>query len=93
MYRNIFISAIHSKKKVRITYLSPKDISTKTRVLAPLDLKEGKYHAWNFECREGGSDLHIPENDVLDMQIINEDFEPTLIVKGEVQWVFQRKWE
>lgn len=46
MFRDIFIEAIHAKKKTEIVYFSKKNASNTTRIVAPLDI--GPWRDWKW---------------------------------------------
>ncbi len=61
MYKEAFISAIHAKKKVRLTFYSKDDGGTIVRTCAPMDYgpsrraheKNDRYHVWDLRQRYG----------------------------------------
>lgn len=95
-----FISAIRSKNKIRVTFYSKKDQEELTRVCAPMDYgqsrvyKDGKdrFFLWDYDSDAGAHTLSILPEQVINMQFLEECFEPSGFVTWKPNWIVSRDW-
>jgi hypothetical protein len=95
-----FIRAIHGKKKVRLDFFSQQDNSYVTRICAPMDYgpsrrsgvdSKNRYHLWDYESADGPHPLSLKADQIRDIQITNEMFEPDF-VSWTPNWFVSRNW-
>jgi hypothetical protein len=103
MTREIFIRAIHEKRKVRVTFFSKEDSGTLTRVCAPMDfgpsrrahVKNNRFHLWDYESDSGMHTLSLEPEQIQCIEILNECFTPQEFVTwdtGRTTWFVPRDW-
>jgi hypothetical protein len=102
MIKDQFIQAIHSKKKLRITYFSKQDRGIIVRKCAPMDygpsrrskLKNDLYHLWNFDDSPAHTMSLNPEQ-ISKLEILDEIFNPAIFVTRDTsksKWFVPRDW-
>ncbi len=103
MYNHLdnFLKAIDNKLKVKITFNS-KDRGQITRFCIPFDFgpsqkkdsldRSSKYHVFDLNSPEGRHNLSINPNTVVDIEILEESFEPSEFVKWTPSWIYARDW-
>ncbi len=102
-YYSEFISAIHNKKKVMITFYSKEDRGSLKRKCAPMDFAIGrrersgivKYWFWDYESDEGPHTLGLSANQIRDLKVLEESFEPSEFITWNTrksQWAVKRDW-
>jgi len=82
-----FIEALKDKKKVRVKFNSRADGGVMERVCAPLaygpagELNDGqnRYWLWDYANNSGACALGLMPQQILDLQILKEDFDPTTL--------------
>lgn len=97
---DIFISAIHSLNKVRVTFFSHKDGADVTRTCAPMDFgpkaKENppkdRYHLWDFSSPSGAHTESLEANKIHSILILDEVFDPEDFVTWTPNWHVSRDW-
>lgn len=95
-----FIKAIKNKQKIRITFYSQEDMGNIIRVCAPMDFgpsrksldNTDKYHMWDYESDQGPHTLSLPQEQVKNIEVLSENFDPTEFVKWEPNWFISRDW-
>ena len=95
-----FIEAIHEKKKVCVQYYSKADSGVLDRVCAPMDygpgswIKDGlnRYWLWDYASNTGSHVLGLMPQQITDMQILTEAFDPSQLAAKPPQWAIPRNW-
>lgn len=98
---DVFIDAIHTKKKLRIRFYSEEDGGYIERVCAPMDYAAGKrihdgiprYWVWDFESDKANHSLPLRSERIEYMRNEGEDFDPASFVTWTTAWVISRNWE
>jgi hypothetical protein len=86
--KDIFISAIHSKNKVRITFFSKEDGRNLIRKCAPMD----RFHAWDYESDEKNHTLSLLPEQIVSIEVLSEMFNPSEFIRWEPNWIVTRDW-
>lgn len=95
-----FIEAIHEKKKVWVRFYSKADSGLLDRVCAPLDygpggeLKDGlnRYWLWDYASNAGPHTLDLLPEQIVDLQVLGEVFDPAQLDVRQAQWSIPRDW-
>lgn len=96
-----FLAAIRDRQKVCVRYYSNADGGVLDRVCAPVDygpddpVTDGLNRYWLWEFRENAASALIglaPEQ-MVDVRILGESFEPSVIVGVSRKWTVPRAWE
>jgi hypothetical protein len=99
----VFLDAIAGKRRLSVTFNSKKEGRELTRVCAPLDygpLRGGldqspRYQLWNLEGRKKPLNVVLSADEILDIKVLDETFEPADIVTWAFKpgaWAIQRDW-
>lgn len=94
-----FIHAIHDKKVISLKFNS-KEKGFITRLCIPFDYgpsrkyKGGldRYHLYDLDSPEEKHNLSILPEQVINIEILNKDFEPSDYVHWEPKWFIKRDW-
>jgi hypothetical protein len=94
-----FIEAINLKQVIRITFNS-KEKGVITRMCVPFDFgpsrkyKDGldRYHFCDLNSPEGIHTLSILPDQVMDISLINQNFEPSDYITWTPNWFIKRDW-
>ena len=70
MFQARFVTVIHEKRKIRLTFYSKEDADVVVRTCAPMDYgpsrrarqKDDRYHLWNYESDTGQHPLNLPSD-------------------------------
>ena len=100
MYKEAFIGAIHAKRKIRVTFYSKEDAGTIERTCATMDYgpsrraheKNDRFHFWDYDSDTERHVLSLSPEQVTDMRVLDEDFEPSEFVTWRTQWFIPRDW-
>lgn len=97
----VFLKAIDSMSKIRIIFDS-KSKGRITRVCLPFDFgpsqKDGaidrseKYHVYDLDSPDGPHVIPIAPNNIIDIEVLNEKFDPVEYVNWEPKWIDKRNW-
>ncbi len=93
MLKDRFLQARQVKHKIRITFHPKADAHTLMRICAPLDYGPGKvdqsdhFHVWADESVSGGHLLSLKPEQVVRIDILDEEFDPT-----DFMWFLSRDW-
>lgn len=95
-----FLEAIREKRKVRVRLYSVADGGVVDRVCAPLDYgldvarQDGlnRYWLWDYTQKVGSETLALLPNEILDLQMLGEDFDPASLRTGIDHWSVPRDW-
>jgi hypothetical protein len=98
--KDIFISAIHSKNKVRITFFSKEDGRNLIRKCAPMDFgpsrratnRADRFHAWDYESDEKNHTLSLLPEQIVSIEVLSEMFNPSEFIRWEPNWIVTRDW-
>jgi len=96
-----FLEAIDKKLKVRVTFDSiEKGIITRTCI--PFDFgpsqkinaidKSDKYHLLDLDSPEKPHPLPLDPDKILNIEVLNESFDPADYVKWTPRWIYARDW-
>lgn len=95
-YLDIFLEAVHTKKLISVTFNSKeKGIITRKCVLFDFGpskrdkVKIDKFHFWNIDSNHN---LPVLVEQIINMEILNEDFNPADYVKWTPNWHIKRDW-
>ena len=95
-----FIEAIQQKKKVTLRFYSKADSGVIDLVCAPLDygpaaeIPDGvnRYFLWDYTSNNGSHTLSLLPNQVLDIRVLGELFDPAQIDAQPPHWFVARDW-
>ncbi|MBC8002853.1 MAG: hypothetical protein H7X97_09730 [Opitutaceae bacterium] len=95
-----FIEAIHSRKKVSVRFYSEADSGPLDRVCAPMDygpggeIKDGlnRYWFWDYARTGGSHSLGLVPQQIIDLQVLGEEFDPVELNVRPPQWSIAREW-
>lgn len=96
-----FISAIHSQKKVRLTFYSKQDEDFLVRICAPMDYgpsrrpiadKGDRFHFWDYESDTKSHTLSLLPSQVKSIEVLNQTFDPAEFVTWAPSWFIARDW-
>ena len=98
--KDLFIQAIKSKKKVRLSFDSKEDGAPITRLCAPVDFgpsrrakdKSDRYHLWDYEGKRGPHIISIVVPRVIAIEILEEAFDPAEFAKKTWSLFIPRDW-
>ena len=96
----IFISAIHDKKMVRVQ-IDSKEKGAIERICIPFDfgpsrrnleINPDRYHFYDLDSPEGQHTLSITPNQLLEIEILEKVFDPKNYVTWTPNWFVERDW-
>ena len=95
-----FIDAINEKKKVRVRFYSIADSGVLDRVCAPMDYGPGsepadglhRYWLWNYTSNTETHILGLAPQEIVDLQVLNEVFNPADFGIHPWPWSIPRAW-
>ena len=96
-----FIEALHEKKKVRVRFYSEADSGVLDRVCAPMDYGPGdkitdglnRYWLWDYASNTGSHTLGLLPQQIVDLQVLGEVFDPAHLEVRPQQWTIPRDWD
>jgi hypothetical protein len=94
-----FIDAIHLKKLVSVT-INTENKGTIIRKCIPFDFgpsrkyKDGldRYHFWDIDSPEGSHNLSILPEQLMNIGILDEEFNPSDYISWTPNWYIKRNW-
>jgi hypothetical protein len=94
-----FIRAIHEKKHVQII-ADTHEKGRIQRVCIPFDFGPGsrirdglnRYHFWDLNSPDGPHNLPLLPEQLLDLKILNESFDPGDHIHWQTNWHISRDW-
>lgn len=100
---DVFIEAIHTREKVRLTFYSKEDEQPLCRKCAPMDFgpsrrakqKNDRYHFWDYESDTGQHPLSLDPEEVIVIEPIEESFDPAEFITWDTKaspWFVSRDW-
>ena len=94
-----FIEAIQQKKKVTLRFYSRADSQVIDLVCAPMDYGAAaapdgvnRYFLWDYTSNNGSHTLSLLPEQVLDIRILGELFDPGQIDARPPHWFVERDW-
>lgn len=101
--KDIFIKAIHEKRKLKVTFFSNEDNRSLTRSCAPLDFapsrraveKNYRYHFWDYDSDKVQHTLSLNPDQLIKIDLLDETFDPAEFVIWDVKkskWSIERDW-
>jgi hypothetical protein len=95
-----FIEAIHEKKKVSVRFYSKADSGVLDRVCAPMDYGPGgdipdglnRYWLWDYASNTASQTLGLVPQQIVDLQVLGEVFEPAGFGARPSPWSIPREW-
>ena len=101
--KNNFVSAIHKKQKIYLTFNSIDGGLIIKRKCAPLDfgpcvrneLKNNGYHFWDYNSDKKNSILCLNPYQIINIEISDERFDPAEFVTWNTKtspWQIKRNW-
>ena len=95
-----FIEAINEKKKVRVRLYSVADSGVVDRVCAPMDYGPGvahqdglnRYWLWDYASNSGSCTLGLLPQEIVDLQMLGEVFDPAQFIPRPARWFTPRDW-
>ena len=95
-----FISAIHSKNKLKVIFLSKEDGRHINRTCAPMDFapstqakdKSNRFHFWDYNSDTESHTLSLLQEQIVSLEILDEHFEPKEFVTWKTKWGIKRDW-
>jgi len=98
-----FVQAIHSKKKLKLTFFSKEDRGYLVRMCAPMDFgpsrsakdKSERYHFWDYESDKTTHTLSLMPDQVSQIQLTEHHFDPIEFITWDINkspWFLPRDW-
>jgi hypothetical protein len=95
-----YVEAVEEKKKVRLRFYSRADSAVIDLVCGPLDygpeagIPDGvnRYSLWDYTSTNGSHVLSLLPDQVLDIRILGEVFDPAQIEARPPHWFIARDW-
>lgn len=95
-----FIQAIHKRQKVRVKFYSKEDSGILLRTCAPMDYgpsrrskrKNDRYHFWDYDSDTRSHVLSLNPEQVIEIQLLSESFDPAEFVTWSTDWFVPREW-
>ena len=95
-----FIEAIQQKKKVALRFYSTADSQVIDLVCAPMDYGAAaeapdgvnRYSLWDYTSNNGSHTLSLLPEQVLDIRVLGELFDPAQIDVRPQHWFVARDW-
>ena len=95
-----FIEAISEKKKVCVRFFSIADSGVLDRVCAPMDYGPGgetqdelnRYWLWDYTSNTGTHTLGLLPQQIVDLQVLGELFNPADFGDRSRPWAIPRAW-
>jgi len=96
---DVFTNAINNKRLLRITFDSQEKGEIK-RTCVPFDFgpsnkyKDGndRYHFLDLDSPEGVHNLSILPEQIINIELLNNEFDPSKYIKWTPNWHIQRDW-
>lgn len=99
----VFLDALAAKRRLSVRFFSKKEQKEKTCVCAPLDFGPLRgafepldyYQLWNLEGRKKPLNIAVLPDDVREMTVLDETFDPAAIITWTFKpnaWHVVRDW-
>jgi len=100
MFKDLFVNAIHTKRKLRVTFFSKEDGGNLVRNCAPMDYgpssrakeKNDRFHLWDYGSDKGKHTLSLPPEQIVNMEVLDDGFSPAEFVTWTPKWIVTRDW-
>ena len=100
MFLNIFEEAIHDKKLVKVTFFASNDSVPRIRKCVPFDYSTSKkdkdrilkFQIYDLSSPDGPHNLSLDPDRIVNIEKLNETFEPANYVNWEPDWSIKRDW-
>lgn len=100
MLKDIFIQAIYCKKKIKVSFYSKEDEEVIIRICAPMDYgpsrrtidKSDRFHMWDYESDTEHNTLSLKPEQISNIEVLEETFEPSEFVTWQTNWIVPRDW-
>ena len=100
---DVFLEALHAKRRLSVRFFSKKEKRELTRVCAPLDYgplrgaveKRPHYQLWDLEGKRKPLNIVVAAEDIRSMTPLEETFDPAAIVTWAFKpnaWAVPRDW-
>lgn len=97
---DVFIAAIHGRRMLRVTFTASADGAMRTRRCAPMDFgpsrrskdQRDRYHFWDYDSPEGGHTLSLFPEQLTEVEVLPEEFDPAGFVTWAPNWFTPRDW-
>jgi hypothetical protein len=91
----VFLDALHARRRLSVRYFSKKEGREQVRTCAPLDYgplrgaTDGteRYQLWDLEGKRKPLNLALVDADIVEMKALDESFDPAAIIT----WAFKPK--
>jgi hypothetical protein len=101
---SVFISALHARMKVILTFHSQEDRSSLIRTCAPMDFGPSRrvkdsmdrYHFWDFDSDKKSHTLSLKVEQIIVLELHAESFDPAEFITwdvGKFPWFVARDWQ
>lgn len=95
-----FLKGITSQQKIRLRFFSKEDGAELERECAPMDFgpsnrtaeSSNRYHSWDFESDQKNHTLSLLRDQIKQIELLDESFDPTEFVKWTPAWFTKRDW-
>ena len=98
-----FLSAIHGRKKIRVTFFSKEDGCDLVRKCAPMDLgpsrrthdQSDRFHFWDYESDKRNHTLSLLPDQLRGIELLDESFDPSEFITWDTKaspWFVARDW-
>lgn len=99
----IFVRAIHSKSKLKLTFFSKEDGTYLVRICAPMDFgvsrrardKSNRYHFWDYNSDTKNHTLSLRSQQIVKIETTTNCFNPTEFITWNTKaspWFLPRNW-
>ncbi len=103
LMREMFIQAIHDKRKIELRFHSDEDGHPITRKCAPMDYgpsrrakdKTPRFHSWDYESDRWPHTLSLLRGKIISMDVLDERFDPAEFITWNAvasPWFVPRDW-
>jgi hypothetical protein len=95
-----FMTALHARHAVSVTFCAEEDGGIRTRVCYPMDFGPGRkmrdaqprYWLWDCDSPEGPHPLGLLPSQVSSIVDTNQAFDPAWFVTWRTNWLVARDW-
>ena len=102
-HHDIFVLALHERRKVRLTSTGAEDGKVRVRTCAPLDVgplrraadHTDRYHVWDFEGSKRPHATSVRPEQMIKVEATDELFDPGKFVTWDLRktpWSLPRDW-
>lgn len=100
---NTFVSAIHTKNKLRVAFHSKSDKNILVRTCAPMDYgpsrhahdKSDRLHMWDYDSDAQRHTLSLLPDQIVSIEVLHQQFDPKDFVTWDTAvstWFISRDW-